>query len=71
MSFVNGMDMMTSVKSTENGAIAYNTSGGGALLDFFAVVGGMRKRDEADIVQMYHAARKEDKELADKHNALA
>lgn len=66
MSFVNGMDMMTSVKSTENGAIAYNTSGGGALLDFFAVVGGMRKRDEADIVQMYHAARKEDKELADK-----
>lgn len=66
MSFVNGMDMKTSVKSTENGAIAYNTSGGGALLDFFAVVGGMRKRDEADIVQMYHAARKEDKELADK-----
>lgn len=66
MSFVNGMDMMASVKSTENGAFSYNTSGGGALLDFFAVVGGMRKRDEADIVQMYHAARKEDKELADK-----
>lgn len=66
MSFVNGMDMMASVKSTENNALAYDTSGGGALLDFFAVVGGMRKRDEADIVQMYHAARKEDKELADK-----
>lgn len=66
MSFVNGMDMMASVKSTENGALAYNSTGGGALLDFFAVVGGMRKRDEADIVQMYHAARKEDKELADK-----
>lgn len=66
MSFVNGFDKMASVKSTENGAFAYNSTGGGALLDFFAVVGGMRKRDEADIVQMYHAARKEDKELADK-----
>lgn len=66
MSFVNGFDKMASVKSTENGAFVYNSTGGGALLDFFAVVGGMRKRDEADIVQMYHAARKEDKELADK-----
>lgn len=66
MSFVNGFDKMASVKSTENGAYAYDSTGGGALLDFFAVVGGMRKRDEADIVKMYHAARNEDKELADK-----
>ena len=66
MSFVNGFDKMASVKSTENGAYAYDSTGGGALLDFFSIVGGMRKRDEEDILEMYHAARKEDKELADK-----
>ena len=66
MSFVNGFDKMASVKSTENGAYAYDSTGGGALLNFFAVVGGMRKRDETDIVKMYHAARNEDKDLADK-----
>jgi len=66
MSFVNGMDMMTSVKSTENGGYSYSNTGGGALLDFFSIVGSMRKRDEKDILDMYHAARAEDKELADK-----
>ena len=66
MSFVNGFDKMTSVKSTENGAYAYDSTGCGALLDFFAVIGGMRKRDEEDIIKMYYAARNEDKELADK-----
>ena len=64
--FINGFDERTSMDTTENGGLCYRSSGGGALLDFFAIVGGMRKRDEADIVQMYHAARKEDKELADK-----
>ena len=66
MSFVNGMDMMASVKSTENGGYSYSNTGGGALLDFFSVVGSMRKRDEKNILDMYHAARAEDKELADK-----
>ena len=64
--FINGFDERTSVDTTENDGLCYRSLGGGALLDFFAIVGGMRKRDEADIVQMYHAARKEDKELADK-----
>lgn len=64
--FINGFDERTSMDTTENGGLCYRSSGGGALLNFFAIVGGMRKRDEADIVQMYHAARKEDKELADK-----
>ena len=64
--FINGFDERTSMDTTENDGLCYRSSGGGALLDFFAIVGGMRKRDEADIVQMYHAARKEDKELADK-----
>lgn len=66
MSFVNGMDKMASVKSTENGGYSYSNTGGGALLDFFSIVGSMRKRDEKDILGMYHAARAEDKELADK-----
>lgn len=65
MSFVNGFNKMASVKSTENGAFAYNTAGS-SLLDFFTIVGGMRDRDKQDIIQMYHAAREEDKELADK-----
>lgn len=53
------------VKTTENGAFAYKSTGT-AVLDFFAVVGGMRKRPEKDIVDMFLAARQEDKELADK-----
>ena len=65
MSFVDGFNAMTSMKTTENGALAYSKLDSD-VLSFFAIVGGMRKRDEADIVQMYHAARKEDKELADK-----
>jgi hypothetical protein len=64
--FINGFDERTSMDTTENDGLCYRSSGGGALLDFFAIVGGMRKRNEADIVQMYHAAREEDKELADK-----
>lgn len=64
--FTDGMSRMTDVKTTENGGYAYSSTGGGALLDFFSVVGGMRKRDEKDILDMYHAARAEDKELADK-----
>ena len=64
--FTDGMSRMTDVKTTENGGYAYSSTGGGTLLDFFSVVGGMRKRDEKDILDMYHAARAEDKELADK-----
>lgn len=64
--FTDGMSRMTDIKTTENGGYAYSSTGGGALLDFFSVVGGMRKRDEKDILDMYHAARAEDKELADK-----
>ena len=65
MSFVNGFDAMTNMKTTENNAMSYSKLDSD-ILSFFAVVGGMRKRDETDIVKMYHAARKEDKELADK-----
>lgn len=65
MSFVDNFKAMTDVKMTENGGFSYKSTGG-AVLDFFAVVGGMRKREEQDIVNMYLAARVEDKELADK-----
>ena len=50
---------------TENGGKAFSTTGGGSLLDLFANIGGMRKRDELDIVSAWAAARKENKELAD------
>lgn len=65
MSFVDRFNAMTNMKTTENGAMSYSKLDSD-VLSFFAVVGGMRKRDETDILEMYHAARKEDKELADK-----
>ena len=65
MSFIDGFKNISTVKTTENGAVAYNTVGS-SLLDFFAVIGGMRNRDENEIIGMYYAARNEDKELADK-----
>lgn len=64
--FINGFDARTPMDTTENGGLCYRSSGGGALLDFFAAIGGMRKRDEKDIISLYLAARNEDKELADK-----
>lgn len=65
MSFVDGFNAMTDMKTTENGAVAYSKLDSD-VLSFFSVVGGMGKRDEKDILDMYHAARAEDKELADK-----
>lgn len=65
MSFMDIFNERADVKTTENGAFAYKSTGT-AVLDFFAVVGGMRKRPEKDIVDMFLAARQEDKELADK-----
>ena len=65
MSFVDRFNAMTNMKTTENGAMSYSKLDSD-VLSFFAVVGGMRKRDETDILEMYHAARKEDKDLADK-----
>ena len=50
---------------TENGALAFNTSGGGSLLDLFANIGGMRKRSDLDIISQWQAARRENPTLAD------
>lgn len=65
MSFIDNFKEKSTIKTTENGALAY-TSVGSKLLDFFSIIGGMRDRNEEDIVRMYHEAREEDKELADK-----
>lgn len=65
MSFIDEFNSAAATKETENGAFAYNTTTS-SLLDLFALVGGMRDRDEDDIISMFHAARSEDKELADK-----
>ena len=50
---------------TENGGLAYKSTNGGDLLDLYANLGGMRRRDESDIVQAWRAARRENEELAD------
>lgn len=65
MGFLNEFDKATTVKETENGALAYTTTDS-RMVDFFAAIGGMRQRDEKDIIDLYISARKEDKELADK-----
>ena len=65
MGFLNEFDKATTVKETENGALAYTTTDS-KMVDFFAAIGGMRQRDEKDIIDLYISARKEDKELADK-----
>ena len=62
----NAINPTNDMKRTENGAIAFEKSGGGALLDFFAVAGSLRPRTEADIATKFAAAFAEDKLLATK-----
>ena len=63
--FANAMRVQSNQTLTENGGIAYSTTKGGALLDLYAKIGGMRKRDASAIINDWKAARKEDLELAD------
>lgn len=65
MNFADVAKTMGNYTYTENGALAYNKTGGGSLLDLFANIGGMRKRDDADIVSQWQAARNENPALAD------
>ena len=64
MNFSDRIKSLTNLKQTENGGIAYSTSGS-PLLDLFAWGGSLRTRNEEEIRNMYLAARDEDKELAD------
>ena len=52
-------------KLTENGAVAYNTTNDG-LLDLFGIIGALRPRSEADILEKFKKAFYEDKLLATK-----
>lgn len=47
-----------SIKRTENGAIARDTTGN-ALLDFYAEAGSLRSRSEAEIIELFEAAWRE------------
>lgn len=63
--FVNACKAIANETYTENGAVAYRSTGGGALLDFYAKIGGMRNRDANDIREGWRLARKENEEFAD------
>lgn len=62
--FANSFRNQTNVTRTENGALAYSTTGN-AVLNLFARIGGMRKADASELNRMYLDARNTDKELAD------
>lgn len=64
MNFCDKIKSLTNQKMTENGGVAYSTSGS-PLLDLFSLGGSLRRRSEEEIKGMYLAARDEDKELAD------
>lgn len=53
----------SSLKYTENGALAYNTTNN-SLLDLFSTIGSLRSRDENEIIQKFQGAFNQDKELA-------
>lgn len=63
--FANVCKAMANETYTENGAVAYRSINGGALLDFYAKIGGMRNRDAQDIKMDWRDARLENEELAD------
>ena len=48
MSFVNQFKRMSDMTTTENGGLAYKSTGSD-LLSLFANIGGMRDRNDSDI----------------------
>ena len=66
MNFATAMTREGSIKTTENGAMAYNTAGHGALLDLFAQIGALRPRNSYEITSKFAAAFAEDALLATK-----
>lgn len=63
--FADVMENEASKTLTENGALAYNTTGT-ALIDLFATVGALRTREPQEIIDKFAAAYDEDPVLATK-----
>ena len=63
MTFADAMRNETTLKTTENGAMAYNTLDD-AILDLYAVGGALRKRDDAAIRAKFASAYNESPILA-------
>lgn len=64
MNFSEAFKVAASQTVTENGGKCFSSTGSD-LLNLFATIGGLRSVPEDKIVEMYKAARNEDKELAD------
>ena len=65
MNFTETFKKYANVTESENGGQVFKSTRGGALLDFFSAIGGMRDRSSQDIVNMWLAARRDNLELAD------
>ena len=63
--FANAFKANASMTTTENGGLAFKATGGGALLDLFAKIGGMRDRNIGDVISDWKRARSEEPTLAD------
>lgn len=64
MNFSEAFKVAASQTVTENGGKCFSSTGSD-LLNLFSTVGGLRSVSEDKIIEMYQAARNEDKELAD------
>lgn len=64
MNFSEAFKVAASQTITENGGKCFSSTGSD-LLNLFATIGGLRSVPEDKIIEMYKAARDEDKELAD------
>lgn len=65
MNFAEAMKNESTIKYTENGAIAYNTTNN-SLLDLFGTIGALRNRSAEDICYKFEEAFNEDPLLATK-----
>lgn len=64
MSFVKNFERMANQTLSENGGVVAKSAGEGALLDLFALIGGMRHQPDEEIINKWKAAYKENPELA-------
>lgn len=62
--FVKNFERMANQTLSENGGIVFSHTGEGALLDLFALIGGMRHQPDNEIISKWKAAYNENPELA-------